>query len=344
MTDHGPLRVLHLTGSPTSDFLASLSCLYAADCLESTADPSRYAPHLAHVTPDRRWRFPDALTDAALTAAPSFSPADAVRRIAGLGIDVALPQMFCLPGMTTYRSLLDLLRIPYVGNTPDVMALAAHKGRTRAIVAAAGVAVPPGQVLRPGEVPTLPPPVVVKPVDTDNSTGVTLARTEQEYANALRCAWTHAEEALVEAYIELGREVRCGIVVRDGELLCLPLEEYPMDSVHAPVRLPEDKIRASSEGRLRLAAKGDGRSWIVDPSDPVTARVWNAARRCHTALNCRDYSLFDFRIDPRGEVWFLEAGLYCSYARQSVIPTMARAAGIEDGELLRDAIDHVLSR
>jgi len=59
----------------------------------------------------------------------------------------------------------------------------------------------------------------------------------------------------------------------------------------------------------------------------------NAARRCHVALGCRHYSLFDFRIDPNGKPWFLEAGPYCSFAPSSVIAVMAAATGIGVREL-----------
>lgn len=69
-----------------------------------------------------------------------------------------------------------------------------------------------------------------------------------------------------------------------------------------------------------------------------------AARRCHRALRCRDYSLFDFRIDPAGQPWFLEAGLYCSFAEKSVISTMARAAGIGLPELFRAAVTQAAGR
>ena len=48
------LRVLHLVGSPVSDFSADLSRLYAHDCLEAIVDPRRYAPVVAYVTPDAR--------------------------------------------------------------------------------------------------------------------------------------------------------------------------------------------------------------------------------------------------------------------------------------------------
>ena len=84
--------------------------------------------------------------------------------------------MFCLPGMTSYRALFDVLDIPVVGNTPDVMALAANKAKAKAVVAAAGVLVPQGEVLRHGDPWSIAPPVVVKPVTGDNSLGVTLVR------------------------------------------------------------------------------------------------------------------------------------------------------------------------
>lgn len=332
-------RVLHLVGSAVSDFYGELSRLYAVDCLAATEDPARYEVHLAYVTPDRRWRFPAGLRDDAIAAARPMAFAEAVGHLSALRPDLMVPQMFCVPGMTHYRALFDVLGIPYVGNTPDVMALAAHKGRAKAVVAAAGVAVPEGELLRPGDRPSLRPPVVVKPVDADNSLGVALVREPAEYDAALAAALAHADEALVETFVPPGREVRCGIIVQDGRLVCLPLEEYAVDRAGNPIRGHDDKIARTTDGDLRLVAKATTRAWIVGRDDPVTERVWEAARRCHTALGCRDYSLFDFRIDPQGEPWFLEAGLYCSFARQSVISVMADAAGIATDQLFQMAVD-----
>jgi D-alanine-D-alanine ligase len=331
-------RVLHLAGSAVSEFLAGLSRLYAADCLEATADPARYEFHVAYVTPDRQWRFPADLSQQAIDAAAPMPLAGAVRQLAALRPDVMVPQMFCLPGMTSYRALFDVLAVPYVGSPPGVMALGAHKAHAKAVAAAAGVRVPPGEVLRRGGRPSLVPPVVVKPVDGDNSLGVTLVRDRGGYAAALEAAFAHSDEALVESFVELGREVRCGIVVTGGELVCLPLEEYNVSPGTRPIRQHADKISQNEGGDLQLVAKDTTRAWIVDPGDPVTRRVHDAARRCHAALGCRDYSLFDFRVDPEGEPWFIEAGLYCSFARKSVIPVMAAAAGIPLPELFQRAI------
>ncbi|MHA6783048.1 D-alanine--D-alanine ligase family protein [Pseudonocardia saturnea] len=312
-----PTRVLHLAGSAVSGFFGDLSRLYAQDCLAAVADPGRYQPHVAYVTPDRLWRFPADLGAAAIAAAEPMALPAALAHLADLDVDVAIPQMFCRPGMTTYRALLDAMGIPYVGNTPAVMALGADKARAKAVVGAAGVAVPAGEVLRRGERPTLAPPVVVKPVDADNSAGVTHVGDPADVDTALDAAFAHSGAVLVEDYVELGREVRCGVLERAGELVCLPLEEYAVDSVTNPIRGYADKLGRSGGGDLELRAKNTASAWIVDQDDPVTRRVWEAARTCHTALGCRDHSLFDFRVDP--------SAVRGSSRRASTAPSPGRA-------------------
>ena len=105
--------------------------------------------------------------------------------------------MYCIPGMTHYRALFDLLKIPYMGNTPELMAITAHKSRTKAIVAAAGVKVPPGELLRKGDIPTIPPPAIVKPATADNSLGVSIVNEITDYDAALKKAFEHSEEVIV---------------------------------------------------------------------------------------------------------------------------------------------------
>jgi D-alanine-D-alanine ligase len=335
------LRILHLVGSAQNDFYCNLSRLYAQDCLTGIADQLLYDFEIAYITPDLLWRFPPSLSSEDIAITKPMSLFKAIEFLTARNIDLVLPQMFCIPGMTHYRSLLDLLKIPYIGNTPDIMAITAHKARAKAIVAAAGVKVPRGEILRSGDIPTIKPPAVVKPASSDNSLGVTLVKDATEYETALKIAFEYAEEVIVEEYIELGREVRCGIIVKDGELVGLPLEEYLVNS-HKPIRNYADKLQQTDNGNLRFAAKDNIKSWIVNTHDPITQKVQEMAKKCHQALGCRHYSLFDFRIDPNGEPWFLEAGLYCSFAPKSVISSMAKAAGIPLNELLIIAINETL--
>jgi len=321
------LRVLHLVGSAVDNFYCDLSRLYAQGCLDNTANPERYEFHIAYITPDRKWRFPTDLSNDSIALATPLSISEAIQAIVNLKVDVMVPQMFCVPGMTQYRALFDLLRIPYVGNTAELMALVADKVKTKAVVAAVGVVVPLGEVLRKGDRPSIEFPVVIKPMNGDNSIGVSLVHTLEDFDAAFQRALSHTDEVLVETFIPLGREVRCGIVVNEGELVCLPLEEYALNANTRPIRSYADKLKQNEAGNLDFAAKESTHSWIVDPTDPITEGVWEMARKAHLALGCRHYSLFDFRIDPQGNPWFLEAGLYCSFAESSVISAMVEASG-----------------
>ncbi len=334
-----PTRILHLVGSPTDDFNLRLSRLYAAGCIDATGDPARYQFEIAYVTPDRKWRFPGSLADPDVAAAPTMEMGDAIAHVTDLDIDVALPQMFCHEGMTTYRGIFEALGIPYLGNRPLQMAIAADKAKTRAIVAAAGIQTPRGELLGRGERPSLAAPAVVKPNTSDNSAGVSLVSHADEFSAAIDEAFRHADQILVEQFIPPGREVRCGVVEREGELVCLPLEEYFLDPADRPIRRYEHKL--SGNEKLSLTSKDASQSWIVDADDPIVAGVHRAARLAHRTLGCRHYSLFDFRIDATGSAYFIEAGLYCSFSPQSVIATMMTAHGTPLSKFFAEAIDRV---
>ena len=334
--------ILHLVGSPTDNFHCDLSRFYAESCLHAITDSTRYSFLIAYVTPDKTWRFPVSLDDKDIANAKTLSLANAIAFLSQQNIDLALPQMFCQSGMTDYRSLLDLLDIPFIGNTSELMAITANKAKAKAIVVAAGVAVPENELLRKGEKPSLKPPVIVKPNKADNSIGVTLVNSESDYTAALENAFANSDEVLVERYIELGREVRCGIIERQGELICLPLEEYQMDATTNPIRAYANKLSENEQGKIAFASKENKQTWLVDADDPVVKRVWEAAKLSHQALGCRHYSLFDFRVDAEGKPWFLEAGLYCSFAPKSVIVTMVEGRGIDLKTFFQQMVDDVL--
>ena len=191
------LRILHLVGSPTNTIYSELSVLYAKGCIDALADAAQYEFVIALVTPDGRWRFPASLQPGVADAAETMDIAGALAFLTIARIDVAVPHLFCVAGMTNYRALLELLNIPYIGNRPFQMALAADKAKTRTTVQAAGVRVPLGELLRPGDRPTLTPPVVVKPNNADNSDGLTLVTSVADYPAALALAFSCSDQVLV---------------------------------------------------------------------------------------------------------------------------------------------------
>merc|ERR1712196_55082 len=65
-----------------------------------------------------------------------------------------------------------------------------------------------------------------------------------------------------------------------------------------------------------------GRKCPADIDEVLQSKLEDLCVRSHKALGCRDYSLYDVRIDPAGNPFFLEACLYCSFAPKSVIVGM----------------------
>lgn len=141
------LRVLHLFGSSTSLYYAQLSMAYAQQAVKALANGTadRFEFLFARVHPrgdaaalngecsssssSPTWSFPASMGDADLAKASGgrCGHSEGIGRIAALAIDVAVPHMFCFDGMTTYRSLLDLLDVPFVGCDAATMALSTNK-------------------------------------------------------------------------------------------------------------------------------------------------------------------------------------------------------------------------
>merc|ERR1711907_782416 len=192
-------RVLHLLGSSASQYYYNLSLMYARLCVEEPLiDQKRFTFEFCVVHPDGTWSFPEALTDDSLEAATAFPRKAGVAHLASLELDVVVPHMFCFEGMTTFRSLCDLLKLPYLGCSAECMALATDKAHTKGVLAAAGVQVPRGEQLSPGQSPTVKCPLVVKPAREDNSLGITFVEHEDALPAALEEAFKYDDKVLAE--------------------------------------------------------------------------------------------------------------------------------------------------
>jgi len=310
-----PRHILQLVGSPTDDFHCELSEMYALGCTNAFFGNELYRFSFAHISPNGIWCFPESLSLNDRQAAEQHTTADALAIISSMAVDCCLPQLFCLRGMTEFRAIFNVLSIPFIGNSPLQMDLSADKVLARNIVLASGVNVPEGQVITKASclsrsISPISYPVVVKPAGSDNSLGVSLVTDAAQLENAV-----------ADAHL-------CGVIQRGDELFCLPLEEYAVDANKRPIRLHSDKLVRDSDEILDLPASALGLTWIVDREDPITEIIQSEALKCYAALGCRHYGLFDFRVDPSGVPWFLEAGLYCSFSPGSVIVKMCVADGI----------------
>merc|ERR1719356_1186314 len=187
--------------------------------------------------------------------------AAAIARLSALAPDVMVPHMFCVEGMTRYRSLFDLLEIPFLGNHEYTVWPATDKAVTKQLLAANNVSVPRGELCEKGERerPTVVKvPLVVKPCNEDNSRGITLVKNEEDVAAAMDYAFSFDPRVVVDEYIS-GREVRAACIEEeDGTLTVLPKIEYFLEDIRTSAhKLQTDKNGKLSSNAIK-AAKKDG--------------------------------------------------------------------------------------
>jgi len=327
-----PMRVLHLVGSSVSDFYYQLSLVYAKAALQPVGVHHTYAV----VHPEGFWQVGTSLA----SLSEKLSLQEMLSQLPK--VDLVVPYMFCLPGMTTFRAFFeDILGVPVVGSPSMCTAVAANKAQTRSIVSSAGVHVAQGQQLRKGDRLTMQPPFVVKPNAEDNSLGVTLVFQKEQIDEALQTAFEFDDTILVEAYIP-GRELRVAVIEREGQLYIPAMIEYLVTEEH-PIRTVQDKLKLSAVGTPE-------RQPDQPPATPVCpahvtpelfAQLADAAKKAHVALGCRDYSLFDFRVHAEtGTPYMLEAGLFWTFGEISMISRMILA----DGEAVEEIVLEVWNR
>lgn len=338
--------LLHLLGSPTSTYYEELSLMYARGCA-SAHDDGEFEFVFCMVHPGGMLSFPSELSPGSVDASQKFPVAEGIGRLAALQADVCQSHMFCQLGVSTYRAILDLLNIPFVGGSVDAMCLTTHKARTRAVVAEAGVPCAEGEVLRPGMRPSLHPPFILKPCSEDNSMGLGVVKESSELDDKLAEAFKFDDEVLCERFIPPGRELRFAVLEDESgqPTIILPAVEYFLSN-EKPVRTSNDKTHVDESGRpLKFAKPSRKCPAVIDAA--LQAKLVDAVTRAHVALGCRDYSLYDFRVDPDGNIFFLEASLFCCFAPNSVICLMADASGLPElkpSVLFKTMVRRALSR
>ncbi len=320
-----PLTALQLVGSPTSKFFYDLSFLYARDVVA----PRGFRLLFAVAHPDGYWSVLTSLTD------PMNKISFNEMVILIQAVNIAVCHMFCKKGMISIRILLeDVLNIPIVGSSGHCLGIAQNKFLAKSLVAQAGVAVPRGKKLdyettiatqlRIDEFP-----VIIKPNSADNSDGLSLVFEEKNVPAAWKKAGQFDDVILIERYIP-GREIRGALIESGGDLIIPPFIEYMVHSNH-PIRNPEDKLLFNESGELIGQSKKEHIPAICPAKldDSLKERLVFAMKAAHRALGCRDYSMFDFRINSEtNRPYMLETGFFWSFSHKSMISTMLYEAGI----------------
>ncbi len=219
----------------------------------------------------------------------------------------------------TIQAVLDLAEIPYTGSGPGPSANAMDKEIAKRLFQQAGIPTP-DWIMGPASAEQVRDrlgfPVVVKPNRQGSTIGLTMVAEDRELAGAVAEAARYDREILIERYIP-GRELTVGI------LEDRPLAAGEIIPKHGCVFDYESKYQAGGAEEIfpaRLTVQ-------------QAAALKALALRAHRALKLEGYSRVDFRMDPSGGIWCLEANTLPGMTATSLLPQSARAEGISFAEL-----------
>ena len=119
--------------------------------------------------------------------------------------------------MENCKATLDMVGVPYNTSSAAIMALTFQKFHCNQFLKNFGINVPEAALIKPEDVinerqiiDKVKLPCFVKPTDGGSSFGVTKVKKESDLLPAIKEAFKHGSEVIVEENIE-GREVTCGV-------------------------------------------------------------------------------------------------------------------------------------
>ena len=232
----------------------------------------------------------------------------------------------------TVQGLLDLLDVPYQGAGVLGSAVAMNKLLSKHLYENAGLSVPPYELARRGAVvdvgrvvETLGLPLVVKPVETGSSVGMSIVREAASLSGAIDKALEFGATAMIEAFID-GTEITCGVLGnQDPE--ALPLIEI----------IPGAQYEFFDyEAKYQPGATEEICPARID--DQLTQKAQACAIAAHKALYCQGYSRTDMILKD-GAFHVLETNTIPGMTATSLFPQSAQAAGMSFGQLLDRLIE-----
>ncbi len=216
------------------------------------------------------------------------------------------------------QGLLEMMRIPYTGSGILASALAMNKLVSRQIFTQSGLPVPryvslPGKTEGGVDASALPfsLPVVVKPCQEGSSVGVYIVSAPGDLSRAAEDASAFGGGILIEEYIR-GREIQVGILddAALGAIEIVPrVDFYSYEAKYTdgladhyfPARISADEYR----------------------------RALDLGLKAHRLLGCEGASRVDFLYEEPGKFFLLEVNTLPGMTPLSLLPEIARGAGID---------------
>ncbi|HII16144.1 MAG TPA: ATP-grasp domain-containing protein [Nanoarchaeota archaeon] len=239
-------------------------------------------------------------------------------------------------------NILATAKIPFTGNTAEVLHLTASKIAIKEKLIENGILTPDSQTFETGDEEVkiaLDSQVIIKPTIGHASSGIEIENVVDNEDKLRKRVKAVIEECkcpvVVERYIE-GREF-CIPVLGNSDPEAMPMLEidYSTYDEHLP------KI-------LSYKAKWSKNSTVFKNTDSVIAtaiepklkkKIEGTAKSAFKAMGCRGYASVDVRVDKDNNVYVIDLNPNCYIAGESDFVKAAAVKGMTHADLLNKIID-----
>lgn len=212
------------------------------------------------------------------------------------------------------QGYFDMIGIPYNTSSAAITSLTFQKFHCNQFLKNFGVNVAEAVLIKKGDIinedtiiKNVGLPCFVKPTDGGSSFGVTKVKAKKELNNAIKSAFEHGSEVIVEANIE-GREVTNG-VYRDNEgIKTLPITEI----------ISENEF-------FDYEAKYNGKSNELTPADlddNMTLKIKSLTHHIYNTLGMKGIARMDYIIDSNNTPFVIEINSVPGMSKESIVPQM----------------------
>lgn len=240
------------------------------------------------------------------------------------------------------QGLLDILGIPYTGNSLTASAMTMDKDITKMILQSHQLPVFPWVTVNVSETNTvspddvqrikaLPYPVMVKPVCEGSSVGMSKVNSSDEVMAAVLKAAEHDRQVMVESYLT-GQSLTVGVLDMNGQPTVMPILE----------------MRTKTEWYDYEAKYTPGLTELIVPADisaEATEAIQTLTLKAHQAMRCQGLSRIDWVIAPgvtqletlpngMPNAAILEVNTIPGMTNLSDLPAQAKAMGVTYDELV----------
>lgn len=225
------------------------------------------------------------------------------------------------------QQILEDRGIAYTGEGVEGSRLAFDKISSKEKFTRHGVNTPRWEIIRVGQQPSLPLPMVIKPPRQGSTVGVYIVKEAGRIASSLTEAAKYDNELLIEQFIA-GRELTIGVL---GDL-ALPILEI----------IPKSGFYDFNNKYPFLNPQGGGGAEHVCPAQipaGLTSKIQDLSLLAVESLGLKVYSRVDVMLSERNEPFVLEINTIPGMTEASLLPEAATAVGIPYPELCARIIE-----